>query len=283
MGANQPFRELLPLNDEEVIIISDHITAAASAPLHFHPEYELVLFLNCKGLEFEIGTVKEKANDTELVLIAPNVPHSWKFNDNPNNNARILTINFNEQFLIHTSKKKDNKGLICDGFSTILFSAKTAHHLSEKLTGTIKLKKKNCKTTLKAILRALMQSTDKRTIFADEKAVGTLEINLLDKYLKASYNSRLKLSDVCGFTGMSQASFNRYINKYTGQSFIAYFNNIKLAFSARYLSETDEKVAVIAVISGFNNLANFNRTFKNRYGITPLRYRELYFGRKYTI
>ena len=277
MVAKLPFRERLPLNEDESVIITDHI-APTSFPLHFHREYELVFFYNCKGIELTIGTIKEKADNIELVLIAPNIPHGWKFPENPKN-ARILTIQFNGQFLIDALKKKNSGHVFSEGFSTIFFSSKTANQLSEKLTGLITRKKKNNKTELKHILQFITQSPDKRTIFGTQEKVYP-ELTALDEYLAANYNRKITLNDACSFTGMKPSTFSRYINKHTGKPFIIYFNNIKLSISARHLCETDEKVAVIALLSGFTNLANFNRLFKDRYGLTPLKYRALYYSRK---
>ena len=42
---------------------------------------------------------------------------------------------------------------------------------------------------------------------------------------------------------------------------------------AEKLRQTNQKILVIAEEVGFESLANFNRQFKARYGITPREYR----------
>ncbi|MDP5079714.1 MAG: helix-turn-helix domain-containing protein [Opitutales bacterium] len=48
---------------------------------------------------------------------------------------------------------------------------------------------------------------------------------------------------------------------------------MRLSRAARELLDTDDTVSDIAYECGFNNLANFNRSFLTRYKITPSEYR----------
>lgn len=44
---------------------------------HFHPEYELTLTLNSKGERY-IGDTISEYEDFDLVLLGPNIPHTWQ-------------------------------------------------------------------------------------------------------------------------------------------------------------------------------------------------------------
>lgn len=52
-----------------------------------------------------------------------------------------------------------------------------------------------------------------------------------------------------------------------------YTTGLRLARIARALIETDATVAEIAFANGFNNLANFNRRFRQHFGCSPTSYR----------
>ena len=46
------------------------------APWHFHPEYELTLIVQSRGMRL-IGDHLSRYTDGDLVLVGPNVPHCW--------------------------------------------------------------------------------------------------------------------------------------------------------------------------------------------------------------
>jgi len=74
--------------------------------------------------------------------------------------------------------------------------------------------------------------------------------------------------------GLSPAAFSRYFRKKMGHTFEDFVNEVRVGRSCRALIETPEKsVAEIAFAAGYNNLANFNRQFRRRTGLSPVEYR----------
>ena len=83
----------------------------------------------------------------------------------------------------------------------------------------------------------------------------------------------LTVADMADFCGWSSSHFMRWFKQMTGGSFISYVNDRRLAAAAENLRHSDEKIVTIAENAGFENLSNFNRQFKARYGMTPREYR----------
>ena len=77
---------------------------------------------------------------------------------------------------------------------------------------------------------------------------------------------------------MPVASFSRFIKKRIGSTFIDSLNEIRLGHATRMLIETTHNVAEVAYKCGFNNISNFNRTFKKRKGCTPKEFRGNFSG-----
>lgn len=83
----------------------------------------------------------------------------------------------------------------------------------------------------------------------------------------------LTVADMAGFCGWSSSHFMRWFKQMTGDSFMSYVNDRRLAAAAESLRRGDDKIVTIAENAGFENLSNFNRQFKARYGMTPREYR----------
>ncbi|HJW27685.1 MAG TPA: helix-turn-helix domain-containing protein, partial [Saprospiraceae bacterium] len=62
----------------------------------------------------------------------------------------------------------------------------------------------------------------------------------------------------------------------TNRSFSDYLIAMRIEHACKLLIESDEQVSRVAFLSGFNNIANFNRIFKDIHHCTPLQFRKLY-------
>ena len=83
----------------------------------------------------------------------------------------------------------------------------------------------------------------------------------------------LTVADIAGFCGWSGSHFMRWFKQMTGSSFLSYVNERRLSAAAEILRRSDDKIVTVAENTGFENLSNFNRQFKARYGMTPREYR----------
>ena len=73
---------------------------------------------------------------------------------------------------------------------------------------------------------------------------------------------------------MSTAAFCRYFKEKTGKTFINFVNEMRIAYACKLLIEGRMSISQICFECGFNNLANFNRSFKKITGHTPSVYQE---------
>ena len=72
---------------------------------------------------------------------------------------------------------------------------------------------------------------------------------------------------------MSVSAFHRLFQQRLGRSPLAYLLDLRFSMVAHLLIETGESVTHIAYAAGFNNLSNFNRQFRERFGCSPRDYR----------
>jgi len=124
------------------------------------------------------------------------------------------------------------------------------------------------------IARSMARSADNSENTAVRKIAGLQQINKAFEYIEQNYPLHLTLKDVSNAVGFSEYHFSRLFKEYTGQSFLNYLNYYRVKQAEKLLKSTERPVLDIALESGFNSLATFNRIFKKLKGCSPTYYRK---------
>lgn len=106
---------------------------------------------------------------------------------------------------------------------------------------------------------------------ADDKAVQKLKTVL--HRIEQDYDKKLTVADMARECGYSTSHFMRWFKNITGTGFLGYLIEYRLNKAAQALHDTTDTVLEISEQSGFDNLSNFNRLFKKRFGMTPSQFR----------
>ncbi|MCD7736256.1 MAG: AraC family transcriptional regulator [Lachnospiraceae bacterium] len=106
-----------------------------------------------------------------------------------------------------------------------------------------------------------------------EESPYTERLKTVLSRVEQDYTKPLSIQDMADSCGCSSSHFMRWFRQMTGSSFTAYVNERRLAYAAEQLRQSNDKIILIAENAGFENLSNFNRQFKTRYGVTPSGYR----------
>lgn len=110
---------------------------------------------------------------------------------------------------------------------------------------------------------------------APPDSVGAVRLKKLLQRVEDDCAAPLSAEQAAAECGCSASHFMRWFKKMTGTTFGVYLNERRLATAAELLRTTDDTVLSIAEQAGFENLSNFNRRFKARYGVTPRQYRSM--------
>ena len=137
---------------------------------------------------------------------------------------------------------------------------------------------------LLSILHDLSTSRDSQllsnsTFTNEEFSYNSRRIEKVFEHMNANFSKQITLYDVAKIANMPCSSFSRFIRKRTGVTFMDCLNEIRLGHISRMLIDTTQSISEIAYTCGFNNMANFNRTFKRKKGCTPKEFRENYLGK----
>ena len=109
-----------------------------------------------------------------------------------------------------------------------------------------------------------------------ESNVESSRIQKVKQYVNDHYADPLKLNDIADLVGMSPVAFSRFFRQRTGRTLSDYIIDIRLGYAARMLVDSSKNISEICYECGFNNLSNFNRTFKAKRNYTPRDFRAMF-------
>ena len=247
---------------------------------HYHPEIEFTLVYSGAG-KVLIGTTWYTFSSGHLALIGSNIPHLYAFiPDNQGiNQANVIKLSSNfihgpvenipEFCEIKELLKKAQTGVIfhCDeelkkSFCEIFNSQKLEQfflvcNLLDKLT---KLKYE--------IILSVNHLEEEIKNIPNVKAIE----NAIS-FMQKNYKKKITLQDTANAAGMEVESFRKFFKKTIRMSFTDYLLELRLVVACKLLNESKLNIIEIAEQSGFTNLANFNRIFKSKKGLSPKEYR----------
>jgi AraC-like DNA-binding protein len=289
MTTSSVMREITPLMPDDCFTIFSKVKQKFDFPLHYHEEYELNLVLNAKGAKRVIGGHIEVIDDVELVLIGPNLYHSWFTHECQSEEIIEVTIQFHKDLFDEKFLKRNQlsfiKNMLEHSLRGILFSRETALAIKERLLAMDKKTGFDSVLELFSVLHDLSISRNMRSLsdfsFSNEKFYyASRRIEKVFEFMNTNYNKPVTLAEVARIANMPEASFSRFIKKRTGKTFIDSLNEIRLGHASRLLIDTTNTIAEIAYKCGFNNISNFNRVFKRKKFCIPKEFRETYTGNR---
>lgn len=114
----------------------------------------------------------------------------------------------------------------------------------------------------------------------DEYATRKEEIiNKSVEYIKKNYLTGCSLQELANLVSISPYYFSHLFKRETGYTISGYVNKIRLEEAVKLLKNPSLPIKQIAVRVGFNDEFYFNKIFKKIYKITPMKFRNKYFGK----
>ena len=266
------------MSPEDSFLVFDRVKDDFDFPIHFHPEYELNFVANGKGVRRVIGDHLEEIDDIELVLVGPNLTHGWELHNCTNKRIHEITIQFHNDLLHDKMLSRRIFKPVRDMFNRsnhgILFSEKITREVMPRMTMLSKIDSMDYFLELVSILHDLANSRNQRLLSTNPSQNRNFEnsdkIKKVYEYVQEHFAKKISLSEISELVNMSPVSFNRFIKKRTGKTFIDYMNNTRIGYATRWLVETDMSIGEVAYKCGFNNIANFNRVFKKIKNVHPV-------------
>lgn len=281
------FTEITRLSDKDCFYIVERHKTEFTYPLHRHKEFELNFIERGKGVRRIVGDSVEEVGEYDLVLIGgEDLEHVWEQGECSSKDIREITIQFSGEIFsgdllaknqfasIEKMLRKAQHGLVFP-MSTIMKVYSTLDTLADESERFVQFLK-----TL-YVLYELSISDDVRVLasssFAHYARKGeSNRVQKVKQYINDHYARHLRLEDMAALVGMSPVAFSRFFRQRTGRTMSEYIVDIRLGYAARMLVDTAKNISEICYECGFNNLSNFNRTFKAKRHYTPRDFRAMF-------
>ncbi|MBQ6709451.1 MAG: helix-turn-helix domain-containing protein [Bacteroidales bacterium] len=281
------FTEITRLSDKDCFYIVERHKTEFTYPLHRHKEFELNFIEKGKGVRRIVGDSVEEIGDYELVLIGgADLEHVWEQGKCRSKDIREITIQFsgdifgtellskNQFASIRRMLRRAEHGLAFP-LSSIMRVYSTLDDIAnenERFVQFLKFLYVLYELSISDDARVLASSSFAHTARSNESR----RVEKVKQYINDHYAKPLKLADLAGLVGMSPVSFSRFFRQRTGRTLSDYIVDIRLGYAARMLVDSSKNISEICYECGFNNLSNFNRTFKSKRNYTPRDFRAMF-------
>jgi AraC-like DNA-binding protein/quercetin dioxygenase-like cupin family protein len=240
---------------------------------HYHPEYELTLITRGKGKRL-VGDSYENFEAGDLVLLGPNLPHTWTSDETKNKTVSAVVIQFSKDFIqrfLELKEFAEVAALLASADRGLFFpNAKVDSGELKRLPALAGVEKI---TLLLLILQKLVVQKHKKLsseYFHIVKGEETeRRINKICQYIQIHSAERVTLEQVATLVHLSRSAFSKFFKRATGKTFSDYVNDIRIGNSCFMLCESDKAISEIAYETGFESLTYFNRVFLKKKGVTP--------------
>ena len=254
-------------------------------PLHFHPEFEILYVIEGSGTSFVADSI-ETFQSGDLALIGSNLPHFWRSDENYLNSEgklkiKYVVIQFPNDFLKDEIENYPEYHLIGELLKRASQGIRFSNEFSQKIsTKIIKISKTGGFERiilLQELLQCLAKSKDYRLLAGELYQKGSnnfinFRLTKVMQFLNTNYQKKIELEKIAGIANLHPAAFCRFFKEKTGKSLSEYVNDMRIGYACRLIIDGKLSVSQISYESGFNNLSNFNRTFKKHTGFTPTNY-----------
>jgi len=255
-----PFEFAFPVSDYACFIFS------LEGEMQFHVDDESIaipryysLFLNCINTRNKIISASSSdKNEIVIVSFHPDILKKIYERELP-----LLLQKPGKNISNQSSEKINNDFLIQKYIEGLLFYFENLSLVNDDI---LILK-------LKEIILLLSQTQSAETIRVILSQLFSPATYTFKQVIEAHVFSPVSVEELAKKTNLSVSSFKREFSKVYNDTPANYIKNKRLEKAAELLLISDKRVTDIAFDCGFNDLANFTKSFHDKYNVAPTHYR----------
>ncbi|MCY0095672.1 AraC family transcriptional regulator [Hoeflea ulvae] len=283
MVIQAPFFETVTIPPDRSLLVFDRRLDEFPFNWHYHPEFELTLTVNSRGMRF-VGDHFGHYDDGDLVLIAPNVPHAFQSQSliEATSPHRAVVCWFTQDWISGligaVPELAPVAGLLLQARRGLHFAPVTTRLLRARLLQLTEVDGLPQVLALQSILFDLSMASDCTALASGEVAVSDLprdrvRLQRVLDHLHVHYDQPLRLAPLCELVHLTESQLQRVFKRSARMSISAYVQQLRLGRACQMLVQTDAGIGRIATDCGFSDAADFARRFKKARNLTPSAYR----------
>ena len=248
---------------------------------HQHEEIQLSVIKKGEG-SLIVGDMVHSFQTGELIVLGSNVPHVFKSTTLKDSPSHMLTVFFkkdsfgNDFFETEELKSLDSffkKAL--QGFKIL----KPTENIIFQFESLFTVSKLERFILFLQLLNGINESGyTPLSTFPQAKRYSDNEgqrMGIIYNFSMNHFREKITLPQIASEAAMTPQAFCRYFKKRTRKTYIEFLNEIRIEEACNLLKKHPEmSIIEIAESSGFNNISNFHRKFKELKGIRPLQYQK---------
>ncbi len=252
---------------------------------HYHPEFELTLTVNAAGQRY-IGDHLGDFADGDLVLVGPNLPHTWSAQRALDDARPVLAVvvwfsrEWVEQLVTGLPELAPIRRLAGQAGRALRFSDAVAAQVRPQLLQLEALDAARRLPLLLDVLLALARDVQAEPLSAgavmpDAQGGQDRLARVLD-LMHQRFAEPLTIEELAARAALSVGAFHRFFKRQTGKTVTAYLAQLRIGHACQWLIQSEKPVGMVAEAAGYRNLAHFNRQFLAAKGMPPRQFRQRY-------
>ncbi|WP_026712624.1 AraC family transcriptional regulator [Flavobacterium daejeonense] len=273
-----PFK--IPKPEKEALIYQEDIGVVFYDQLHQHEEIQISYIVKGRGTLI-IGDSINDYKEDDILVIGENIPHVFRTDRNSSSSSEMLTLFFTKNSFGKDFFNLTDMSNIDDFFKKSEYGMKVLSKKEKISILFFKLSRQNKIQRISSLLKILnliiFAETSPLSSFVNRKKYTEDEgrrMNDVFDYAISSFNEVITLEEVAEKANMTKNAFCRYFKKRTNKTFFQFLIEIRIENACKMLHHNkDLSISTISELSGFQDIANFNRKFKELKGISPSQFR----------
>lgn len=273
----------IPKPKRDALILQEDKQASFYEFLHQHEEFQISLIEQGQGTLI-VGDTVGYYNTGDVIVLAGNLPHVFKSKITLDQSSHMLSVFFTKtsfgdgffdteelKSLGSFFKKAEN------GFK-VTSAGKKITSIFQKLQKVSKLDR--FILFFELLKRINNAKYEVLSSFISEKKYTDNEgqrMSAVFQYTMTHFREKISLEEIAREAAMTTNAFCKYFKKRTRKTYITFLNELRIEEACKLLRGQEEmSIAEIAEHSGFQNISNFNRKFRQLKLMTPREYSNQY-------
>ena len=274
-----PFK--IPKPEHDALVYQEDIGDLFYDKLHQHEEIQVSYIIKGEG-KLIVGDTVNYYKPNDIIVIGSYLPHILKSDTNFHKKSEMLSLFFTKKSFGNSFFEMEETKLLEPFFTRATHGFKAISEKEKMADLFLELRSAEKFDQFLILLKLLKIGSlcDYKSLssFIYEKQYSDDEGNRMRdifEFTMSNFNTNITLEEVADKANMTKNAFCKYFKKRTNKTYFQFLTELRVEHATKLLlSKNKFTIAEIAYESGFKNISNFNRQFKEIKKRTPSDFRK---------